>query len=689
MVDPPDAEEEGKSKEPGPECSAAAASATAAAQAPDPQSRNGSDPASEPSLPGRQREQSPKLHLDLFNFDSPEAEGSRYVLTSPRSLEACARCGVKPIVLLQRSVNDFVKDAPGRSMREAEGLFEAYERERQGKLRECREERERIIKEEKRRISNSVISSLPCSPAGRPTGGGVSSISTKAVPAPATSAGTTMANGAIPVVKTNEHAAQLKKKGKCHSLDSKPKKREPCHSATTSTTMRTSSESGASSFSWDSPRDSPRDSRDKWPKASSPRARTVATLSSLMGRSLSLGDLSHSPQTTKRVERIVKEVKRRGLSEVPERDRKIAALMLAKHQEEHIMSQSRYMAHLQWDSERRLEELSREREEREKQRAVLQCQRMWHTQVSSRQRRLSQEQKETATIKQRQAEESEEKWRELAERQKQSRQERLRQAAGEENQKKSHQEHNLKALEEERRAVLEQEQQLLQEKLTMAELRKQEREHQQQKELRGLNKAEKLRHEALIREIVRREAEERKLAKRIMEDKLSRSMENYEQIQERRNQELREKAKKEERHIKKARQAAERKEKEQREHLESLARETERRAQQAAQVAEERAQQKALKAVQSRLEKEKIQRLNRQRVEEEEQQRRHELLMSIEKKLEKCEQIFREKRAVLESARSVARASFHVRDRVREETNMRTFDKMALEAQLQASLNEK
>ncbi|XP_041123075.1 coiled-coil domain-containing protein 177-like [Polyodon spathula] len=685
MVDPPDAEEEGRSKEPGPDCSAATASAAAATGAPSPQIRNGPDPASEPSLPGRQREQSPKLHLDLFNFDSPEAEGSRYVLTSPRSLEACARCGVKPIVLLQRSVNDFAKEAPGESMQVAEGLFEVYERERQGKLRECREERERIIKEEKRRISNSVSSSLPCSPAGRPTGLGVSSISTKAAPAPATSAATTTRNGATPAVKTNGHAAQPKKKGKCRSLDSKPKKREPCHSTTTSTTMRTSSESGASSFSWDSPRDS----RDKWPKASSPRVRTVASLNSLMGRSLSLGDLSHSPQTTKRVERIVKDVKRRGLSEVPERDRKIAALMLAKHQEEHIMSQSRYMAHLQWDSERRLEELSREREEREKQRAVLQCQRIWHTQVSSRQRQLSQEQKEMATIKQRQAEESEEKWRELAERQKQSRQDRLRQTAGEEKQKKSHQEHNLKALEEERRAILEQEQQLLQDKLTMAELRKQEREHQQQKELRGLNKAEKLRHKALIREIVRREAEERKLAKRTMEDKLSRSMENYEQIQERRNQELREKAKKEEQHIKKAQQAAEKKEKEQREHLESLARESERRAQQAAQVAEERAQQKALKAVQSRLEKEKIQRLNRQRVEEEEQQRRQELLMSIEKKLEKSEQIFREKRAVLESARSMARASFHVRDRVRDETNMRTFDKMALEAQLQASLIEK
>lgn len=106
-------------------------------------------------------------------------------------------------------------------------------------------------------------------------------------------------------------------------------------------------------------------------------------------------------------------------------------------------------------------------------------------------------------------------------------------------------------------------------------------------------------------------------------------------------------------------------------------------------VAEERAKEKAQRAVQSRQEKEKLQKLNRQRVEEEEKQRRLELLQSIERKLEKSEQIFKEKKAVLESARSVARASFHVRDKVREETNMRTFDKMALEAQLKASLDEK
>ncbi|XP_028252284.1 coiled-coil domain-containing protein 177 [Parambassis ranga] len=757
---------------------------------------------------------SPKLHLDLYNFDSPAAEGSRYVLTSPRSLEACARCGVKPVELLPRPLSDFAREAPGRSMRVATGLFEVYEKDRHAKLRQCREERERIVREEKRRILQAAVnSSSSASPSavdkassgsGQPPKSGVTSsptlnvgASTKATAsAPAAKTGTSvlskapaaslstspksihkgstpsskpgsapskggftrhplsssteqvkaarpLSSGPPPVIRKSsggktsntfprstpkppsfpranstltssvtkpavqssatpvngvtggpfsQHNGHLgfhpKVRGKSHSLESLQRRIDPICSSTsttttTTTTTCTSSESGASSsYSWDG-------ARDHWAKVSSPRARTLATFNSLMGRSLSLGDLSHSPQTTQKVERIVKEVKRRGLKAVSERDRKIAALMLARYQEEDIMSQTRYVAHLQWDSERRMEELRREQEDREKQRAVLQCQRVWQTQVSIRQRRLSQQERESAAAKMRQVEENEERWKELAEQQERTRLLRLQQAAREEKHKKSLQEQNRKALEEERAAMLEQERLLLKEKLTMAELKRQEKEHQAQEERLGLNKAEKRRHAALIQEIARREQEEREDARRAAEEKLSRSLENYEQIVERRGQELKEKAKREEKQIQKARKAAEKRERQQQQQLEARVKEAEKRAQQAALVAEERAKEKAQRAIQSRQEKEKLQKLNRQRVEEEEKQRRLELLQSIERKLEKSEQIFKEKKAVLECARSVARASFHVRDKVREETNMRTFDKMALEAQLKASLDEK
>ncbi|XP_068195819.1 coiled-coil domain-containing protein 177 [Antennarius striatus] len=785
------------SSEPSP-CHAASPPATDSAS-------RGEVPPQQPQQQQSDGDPAPKLHLDLYNFDSPAAEGSRYVLTSPHSLEACARCGVKPVELLPRPLADFAREAPGRSMRVAAGLFEVYERDRHAKLRQCREERERIIREEKRRILQAAVNSggggaassspvekqhkssnqpPPTDPSPRdfetssraaasgPTLKPIAAHSSKAptsnvstspkfVPArspqssksggapstpsptgslqgskcepvkttrPSSSgppavvkkssggkstntfprstpkppsfprANTTLTSSASKQTPLNgvtgpfsQHNGHLgfhpKARGRSHSLESLQRRMDPpCSSTTntnTTTTTCTSSESGASSsYSWDG-------ARDHWAKLSSPRARTLATFNSLMGRSLSLGDLSHSPQTTQKVERIVKEVKRRGLKAVSERDRKIAALMLARYQEEDIMSQTRYVAHLQWDSERRMEELRREQEDREKQRAVLECQRVWQTQVSIRQRRISKQERRSAAAKMRQAEESEERWRELAEQQERSRLLRLQQAAREEKHKKALQEQNLKALEEERAAMLEQERLLLKEKLTMAELKRQEKEHQAQEDRRGLNKAERRRHAALTQEIARREQEEREEARRTAEEKLSRSLGNYEQIVERRGQELKEKAKREEKQIQKARKAAEKREKQQQQLLEARVKEAEKRAQQAASVAEERAREKAQRAVQSRQEKERLQRLNRQRVEEEEKQRRMELLQSIERKLEKSEQIFKEKRAVLESARSVARASFHVRDKVREETNMRTFDKMALEAQLKASLDEK
>ncbi|NXD89189.1 CC177 protein, partial [Chaetorhynchus papuensis] len=610
----------------------------------------------EPARPG---EQSPLLHLDLYNFDCAAAEGSRYVLTSPRSLEACARCAVRPVELLPRALGDLLREAPGRSMRVAAGLYEAYERERRRKLQQCREERERIIREEKRRIL-APLGSLPPSPAAR--------VSSRAA---AAAAGGPRTHGG------GKARASRGAKGKSHSLDSLQKRREGSWG-------KTSSESGASSsYSGES-------LRERGGKVGG-RGRGVAIANgALMGRSFSLGDLSHSPQTAQRVERIVREVKRKkGLSEVPERDKKIAALMIAKHQEANLLREQRQAAHLQWDSQRRLAEQRKEQEEKEKQRALLQGQRMWESQVEKRRGRLNQEQEEAALLKQRQLLVCEERWREQAEKQERLRRERLERAIKEDKQRKLHQELNLKAKEEVKKEHQEREEQLLQEKLTTAAQKRLKKEVQLQKEKRLFNQAEKLKHEALLKELAKQEAEEKEMLKASLKMSLTKAQENYEQLVEKRNQELREKARREDMQIQRAKLAAEKKEREQKEHLEALARETERRLQHAAQVAEEAVQEKARKVVLSRLEKEKVQKMNKQKVEQYEDLRRREILLSIERKLERSEQIFKEKKTVLENARSVARASFHVREKVREETNVRTFDKMAFEAELHAHLSKK
>ncbi|XP_069806915.1 coiled-coil domain-containing protein 177 [Dendropsophus ebraccatus] len=660
------------------------------------------DPGGEETTGGamvRQREHSPMLHLDLYNFECSEAEGSRYVLTSPRSLEACARCMVKPVELLSRSLSDLVKEAPGRSMRVATGLCEVYEIERQRKLKMCREERERIIRQEKRRILPLVLSSNISSP-GSSKGPSRAELATppaskrsdtrsstgsqrsnthlskdsdrsQSLPTKLTKRGAPSRPKRQPASTsksqkssssqsedtqsstesmTQDAAPVVTRKSKSQSLDSLQKMREGISG-------RTSSESMTSSYSGDSLRGRTQ---------AIPKSRTLDTVNSLLGRSFSLGDLSHSPQTTKKVEKMVKEVKKKGIHELPSRDKKIAAIMIAKHEEEKIMKEQRYWAHLQWETQRKSSDLKKELEERERHRAILQGQKMLESRVRNRRSKVSSEELTLSEME--------------------------KQGKGkigklEAKQKSTIQVKGQKSKQLKKNDALEPSDDFLHDKYMLAQNKKQERSQQVNKILQ--NKMEKIKHQALLQEMAQKEESDTEEKRKTLEKHLHKAQENLEQLQEKRTQEIKTRAQREEHQIHRARLAAEQKEKERTEHLKELAKAAERKLQHAAQVADEVVQHKARKAVEIRLEKEKIQRENRQKVLKIEDRKRQELLLSIEKKLERSEQICKEKQTVVDNARSVARASFNIRERVRAETNIRTFDKMALEAEFYANINKK
>ncbi len=54
-----------------------------------------------------------ELESNLDNFEDPEFAERRHVLTSPRSLQACYRNGVKPVDLLPRSSEEFSSSYSG------------------------------------------------------------------------------------------------------------------------------------------------------------------------------------------------------------------------------------------------------------------------------------------------------------------------------------------------------------------------------------------------------------------------------------------------------------------------------------------------------------------------------------------------------------------------------------------------
>ncbi|KAH9578525.1 hypothetical protein MS3_00010695 [Schistosoma haematobium] len=47
--------------------------------------------------------------IDLENFEDPQFTDSKYVLTSPRSLEACSRLKILPVDLLHKSRAEFLE----------------------------------------------------------------------------------------------------------------------------------------------------------------------------------------------------------------------------------------------------------------------------------------------------------------------------------------------------------------------------------------------------------------------------------------------------------------------------------------------------------------------------------------------------------------------------------------------------
>lgn len=90
-----------------------------------------------------------EININLLNFEDPQFEDSKYILTSPRSLEACSRLNIKPVEILTRRLEDFRDELlpRGLSVRSVFEIYNEYEKERRNKLQLCIEERRLVTSE--------------------------------------------------------------------------------------------------------------------------------------------------------------------------------------------------------------------------------------------------------------------------------------------------------------------------------------------------------------------------------------------------------------------------------------------------------------------------------------------------------------------------------------------------------------
>ncbi|KAF6016643.1 hypothetical protein EB796_025045 [Bugula neritina] len=87
--------------------------------------------------------------LNLYNFEEEEFADSKYVLTSPRSLEACDMLNVKPLELIYKPLSDYQDEMRRRGLtfQHAYDEYDKFEKSRQRKLRECRDYRDKMIRD--------------------------------------------------------------------------------------------------------------------------------------------------------------------------------------------------------------------------------------------------------------------------------------------------------------------------------------------------------------------------------------------------------------------------------------------------------------------------------------------------------------------------------------------------------------
>ncbi|XP_064412614.1 coiled-coil domain-containing protein 177 [Latimeria chalumnae] len=589
---------------------------------------------------------SPMLHLNLYNFDTLEAEGSRYILTSPRSLEACARHDIKPIELLHKPLSELADEHPDTPVRIVSEFYEIYEKKRRRNLRKCREERDKIIEEEKnRRTPILSFASFPVQKKLNPS--------------------------EQDLLMKSQFGDELHYRDHLTVNDSRSTSKEEMNETTSVGKTRPSIDLTQESC------------RKDFIKNSS--------LAELVGKSVasSLGDFSNSPFMEKTVNKIAKKVEREAQVTIPEKDRKIAALMLAKHEEEKLRQEQKLKADHLWAELKRRDELFKLKAEKKKRWNQCKNVERWQRELKMRKSKIQMEEKVLADHRSRDLTLNEEKWKRLAEEQENRRKENLKREKYEAEIKKLQKEQQLKEKEAINQAAKEQLNQTLHEKILWATQGKTLKEMKERRKIQMNNKQEKLKHLTLKKEVDNQSKAEELMKRLTTEQRFLKSQEKYYLIIEERDKKLKEKAAKEDQQLLTARNRAERYNQGQMQHKNALIYITDRKIKQANNAQVQNVLEKVERIKKLNAEKEKTHHLMKQKVEEETEWHRQGIQEIIREKDKKSEQILKEKEATIEESRKTARASFQMREKIRDHINNRSFDQMALDAQLIASFHAK
>ncbi|KAM9364946.1 uncharacterized protein KZ484_011150 [Pholidichthys leucotaenia] len=402
--------------------------------------------------------------------------------------------------------------------------------------------------------------------------------------------------------------------------------------------------------------------------------------------SLNLGNLTHSQATKMKLQKLKEDIKKEMCVTVSDRDCKIAALMLVRHQQEQD-----HLKLCQKKEQERQEACKREKAqqaqaEKMKRRKLKQSLKHWNEGQKARMRLRECREKDKAGQHEQEVLLQEDRCKRLKEEVEAQRREKIAFAQKKTEGRKHYQEKLLREKEEMEKKEREKERQLAVEREQKARKNKALKEEKEQKMLQEENRRELLHHILLKRQMEQQVEEEEAQMRSRLEKKLQRSTEKRTKSVQARLREVQERAAQQEEQIQRAKLRAKLQSIQQLTHKMVLVQQSQRRMERAAM---QQQQQHRNRAEQTQ-EQNKHRQLCHQRIQEKMEREQEEVRKVRESYISmkewKRERLQRQRKKIQEEAQRLALASFHMRERVRQQTHSRTFDQMALEAQLAASI---
>ncbi|KAL4222834.1 hypothetical protein ACF0H5_018874 [Mactra antiquata] len=627
--------------------------------------------------------------IDLNNFEDPQFEDGKYVLTSPRSLEAASRLGVKPVDLLYKPLAEFQEELLPQDvpLRTIYNIYDEHEHNRERKLALCREERSRIMDDDKgvppskrkpvvqksKKSSSSVLKPQMRRPKSTPSmrktvaaSKSDETVDAGSLQRQRTAWATSVGHDRVSNDEINQRVKEL------HNESQKLRSELLSRKETRAQRVKEKKERPATA-------------RGVASKTSISRSYSASDLSLAGTSMLNRSDASVArPITSNKLRKALGKTGTKKAAITP-RDEKILELMVNKHEDEKAESREKLLQEIQWERQKKEEEAARMASEMKRRKMLADENRIKQLNRYEQDVRRKKEEQKIIAQQERSLNESKRRWAMRFQSVQKQRNLQSAEKTEREQLRKRIQESNVKSLEREEEEMKELVIQKQDHQIMSAAQKKEARLLQESMRVMMTNRSERRQFEDRWNEVLRETQESIDALTMSMNDKDQKHKSKYDQILQRRENELTLSRLDREKRALQAKLAQQQHENEMEEWRDNIMTAREMSERHARETLAQSIERKARKAHEERVRKEKEQKKNIQKIHDDIDEWTKEMESTIKYKDKKSDLILKEKELAIQQVRKsrhVAASSQKMRDSLKNKFGGETFDKMAFKAEM-------